>query len=321
MKRWRVIALVCTILACATLMLAGCNSESYSPAAKDQTVTDSALGKSGTLRVGVNTSAAPLAGQTQSDSRIVGIDVDVAAYMADQMGLKVDVVDVGNNPESALSDGQVDVVLGVLVSDAEDADFWKSEPYLATGVALFGTAAESAVPTTDSNPKIAAQASSKSSWQVTTLFGDGSLVQQDDPKATFAALNSGAARYAASDAIVGTYAAKTSEYDDKIVALLQDPTGYCAAVSKSNTELQSAVASAVNELANKGVMDIIESKWLGAPLDLDKITVIKAGSSESTSESSSAASESAASAEAAASGEAAAPAEGEQAAEQAAPAE
>lgn len=281
MKRWKIAALICTVMACASLLIAGCSSGDYKPAAKEQSVPNSALGTSGTLRVGVNASSAPLAGRPSSDTRIVGIDVDVAAYLADQMGLKVEVVDIGNDPDTALQDGTVDVVLGMLVSDVEDATYWKSEPYLKTSVALFGTAAESAIPTLDSNPKIAAQASSKSSWQVANLFGDGSLVSEDDPKATFAALNSGAARYAASDAIVGSYAAMTSNYDDKIIALLQDPTGYCACVSSSSTELQSAVASAVDQLVNRGVMDIIESKWLGAPLNLDSITVVKAsGSSE-----------------------------------------
>ena len=303
MKRWRIAALVCAIVACACLMLAGCNSETYTPKGKSQSVSDSALGTSGTLRVGVNTESAPLAGVLPSDSRIVGIDVDVAAYMADQLGLKVEVVDVGTDAQAALDEGKVDVVLGILASDAEEGTYWKSEPYLATGVALFGTAAESAVPTTDSSPKIAAQESSKSSWQVTTLFGDGSLIPEPDPKATFSALNSGAARYAASDAIVGTYAARTNNYDDKIIALLQDPTGYCVGVASSNTELQSAVAGVVDQLVNKGAMNIIEGKWLGSALNLDKVTVVKAGGAEQATQSeeskSSAAAEPAAEAEAA----------------------
>ena len=171
MKRWKIGVLVCAIVACACLVLAGCQPQSYTPQAKEPTVSASALGQPGTLRVGVNSASAPLAGQTASSARIVGIDVDVAAYLADQLGCKVEIVDVGTEPEKALKNKTVDIVLGVDASDT-DTNFWKSETYLDTSVALFGTANESAIPTTDSKPKIAAQASSKSSWRVTNLFGE-----------------------------------------------------------------------------------------------------------------------------------------------------
>ena len=277
MKRVHLAALACALVACSLMALAGCQSQEYTPQPKEQTVSAAALGNPGTLRVGVNAASAPLAGQTSSSSRIVGIDVDTAAYIADQMGLKIEVIDVATDPAGALADGKVDVVLGV--DSSEDASgYWKSDPYIQTGVALFGTAAESSVPTTDSKPKIAAQASSKSSWRVTNLFGDSSLVVKDDLKAAFEAVNKGDARYVASDAVIGTYIAHTNNYDDKIIALLQDPSGYCAAVGESNTELQGAITSAVEKLVNGGMMGIIESKWLGSSLDLDDTTIVKSGS-------------------------------------------
>ena len=282
MKRWKIGVLVCAIVACACLVLAGCQPQSYTPQAKEPTVSASALGQPGTLRVGVNSASAPLAGQTASSARIVGIDVDVAAYLADQLGCKVEIVDVGTEPEKALKNKTVDIVLGVDASDT-DTNFWKSETYLDTSVALFGTANESAIPTTDSKPKIAAQASSKSSWRVTNLFGEDSLVVQGDLKSAFDALSSGSARYVAADAVIGTYVAFSNGDNDKIVALLQDPTGYCAAVDSSNTELQGAISSAMNKLVSGGMMSIIEEKWLGTTLNLNSITVIKAPVAENSS--------------------------------------
>jgi len=281
MKRWKIGVLVCAIVACACLVLAGCQPQSYTPQAKEPTVSASALGQPGTLRVGVNSASAPLAGQTASSARIVGIDVDVAAYLADQLGCKVEIVDVGTEPEKALKNKTVDIVLGVDASDT-DTNFWKSETYLDTSVALFGTANESAIPTTDSKPKIAAQASSKSSWRVTNLFGEDSLVVQGDLKSAFDALSSGSARYVAADAVIGTYVAFSNGDNDKIVALLQDPTGYCAAVDASNTELQGAISSAMNKLVSGGMMSIIEEKWLGTTLNLNSITVVKAPVAENS---------------------------------------
>lgn len=279
MKRWKIGALICAVVACACLVLTGCEGQKYTPESKEPTVSAAALGQAGTLRVGVNAASAPLAGQTASSARIVGIDVDVAAYLADQLGCKVEIVDVGTEPEKALENKTVDVVLGIDASDT-DVKYWKSESYLDTSVALFGTAAESAIPTTDSKPKIAAQASSKSSWRVTNLFGEDSLVVQSDLKSAFDSLSTGSARYVAADAVIGTYVAFSSGADDKIVALLQDPTGYCAAVSSSNTELQGAISSAMSKLKTGGMMAIIENKWLGVDLNLNSITVVKAPAAE-----------------------------------------
>lgn len=279
MKRWKIGALVCAIVACACLALTGCQAQQYTPPVKEPTVSASALVEAGTLRVGVNSASAPLAGQTASSARIVGIDVDVAAYLADQLGCKVEIVDVGNDPETALSEKRVDIVLGIDASET-DTNYWKSESYIDTSVALFGTAAESAIPTIDSKPKIAAQASSKSSWRVTNLFGDESLVVQSDLKSAFDSLSTGSARYVAADAVIGTYVAFSSNDNDKIIALLQDPTGYCAAVASSNTELQGAITSALGKLTNGGMMSIIEEKWLGTTLKLDSITIIKSANAD-----------------------------------------
>lgn len=305
MKRWKVGVLVFALVACLSVALVGCQSKEYKPEGKSQTVSSTALGNPGTLRVGVNASSAPLAGQTSSSSRIVGIDVDVAAYLADQLGCKVEIVDVGTDPETALSEGRVDIALGVDASD-DSAGYWKSKSYLQSGVALFGTAAESAVPTTDSKPKIAAQASSKSSWRVTNLYGDDSLVVQNDLKSAFEALAKGSARYVAADAVIGSYVSYSNNYGDKIIALLQDPSGYCVAVADKNTELQSAITSAIDKLVSGGVMNIIESKWLGSPIDLSSVTVVKSGSSASNSGSGASASADASASAAAASASASA---------------
>ena len=135
MKRFKLAAMVCVVVACVSLALAGCQSGTYTPPSKEQAVSAAALGNPGTLRVGVNAQSAPLAGQTSASSHIVGIDVDVAAYLADEMGLKVEIVDVSNDPATALSEGKVDMALGVDASD-ESSGYWKSSPYIATGVAL-----------------------------------------------------------------------------------------------------------------------------------------------------------------------------------------
>ena len=274
MKRLKSFATRCLAVACmASLLalLAGCASqEEYTPPEKSPTLSSPVIGKDGVLRVGVNTQNQPLAGVSQSSQNIVGLDVDIAAYLADGFGLKLELVDVGTDAEAALAEGTVDIVMGVDKSST-DASFWMSDTYLPTAIALFSTPGNATVPTNDAQPSIAAQVSSKSAWAVTNEFDQGNIVTTSDLQSAFSALESGDVQYVASDAIIGTYAAHTAGDDVQIVALMQQPSGYCVGVLDSNSDLKQAVSDALATLSGNGVVSLIETKWLGTTLDLSAL--------------------------------------------------
>ena len=283
MKRMKALV-CCAAAACLAMVLAGCSSQqSYTPPEKSATVSSPAIGKSGTLRVGVNAGSPPLAGSPSSSSKIVGIDVDVAAALADQLGLKLEIVDVGTDPEAALKEGKVDVAMGI--GSEIEVSFWRSPAYLPKGVALFSTSANATVPTKASSPKIAAQVSSTSSWQVTNEFGQDALVSENDLKSAFAALADGSAQYVAADAVIGMYAAHSGGYDAQIVALMQQPGGYCVGMLEANTELQAAVKYALAALTDGGIVSVIEKKWLGTDIDASSLPLTTGASSAKTDES------------------------------------
>ena len=283
MKRMKALV-CCAAAACLAMVLAGCSSQqSYTPPEKSATVSSPAIGKSGTLRVGVNAGSPPLAGSPSSSSKIVGIDVDVAAALADQLGLKLEIVDVGTDPEAALKEGKVDVAMGI--GSESEVSFWRSPAYLPKGVALFSTSANATVPTKAASPKIAAQVSSTSSWQVTNEFGQDALVSENDLKSAFAALADGSAQYVAADAVIGMYAAHSGGYDAQIVALMQQPGGYCVGVLEANTELQAAVKDALAALTDGGIVSVIEKKWLGTDIDASSLPLTTGASSAKTDES------------------------------------
>lgn len=283
MKRMKALV-CCAAAACLAMVLAGCSSQqSYTPPEKSATVSSPAIGKSGTLRVGVNAGSPPLAGSPSSSSKIVGIDVDVAAALADQLGLKLEIVDVGTDPEAALKEGKVDVAMGI--GSEIEVSFWRSPAYLPKGVALFSTPANATVPTKASSPKIAAQVSSTSSWQVTNEFGQDALVSENDLKSAFAALADGSAQYVAADAVIGMYAAHSGGYDAQIVALMQQPGGYCVGMLEANTELQAAVKYALAALTDGGIVSVIEKKWLGTDIDASSLPLTTGASSAKTDES------------------------------------
>ena len=286
MKRLKTLATRGFVVACMAALVAcmtGCTSQqTYTPPEATPKLSSPTIAKEGVLRVGVNTSNVPLAGTPQNSTKIVGIAVDVAAALADSLGLKLEVVDVGTDPEGALTEGKVDVVMDVDKSDTGNS-FWTSDAYLPTAVALFSAPSNTAVPTNDSQPKIAAQVSSKSAWAVTNEFDQGTITTTEDLKSAFAALASGQVQYVAADAIIGTYAAHNAGDDVKIVALMQQPSGYAAGVLDGNSDLKQAISDALATLEGNGVISVIEKKWLGSALDLSSITLTAGAEASSSS--------------------------------------
>lgn len=270
-KHLRAVVLGCALAASMMLLLAGCSSTgtTYTPETKTPVLSSPVIGQDGTLRVGVDAQNPPLSGMLESGntSKIVGLDVDIAAALADEWGLKLSIVDVGADPEGALAEGKVDIVMGIDKSSS-DSSFWCSDVYLQSGVALFASSADAGVPDASTGATFAAQVSSKSAWAVMNEFGEESLTSTNSPLDAFNALSSGGVQYVAAGAVVGVYAAHANDLDAYIVALMQQPGGYCIGVLDDNSELKTAVADAVATLTSNGVISVIETKWLGAPLDL-----------------------------------------------------
>lgn len=281
-KRFGACVLCLVLVVGAMMPLVGCSSETYTPADKTPTISSPTIGKDGVLRVGVDANSSPYAGTTSSG--IVGINVDIAAAIADDLGLKLEVVDYGTDPQGALEAGTVDIVLGIDKSDTK-LSFWVSDAYILSGVALFSTTEGASLPAGSSN-KIAAQASSMSAWEVNQQFGEESLVSAADLKTAFSDLASGTVSYVAADAVIGTFAAQQNDVKAFVVGVMQDPSGYGIGVLDDNTDLKQIISDTLVKLQNNGMIDLIEVKWLGVDMDISALpkTVSSASSSEATSE-------------------------------------
>lgn len=284
--RLKALIAACAAAVAALAALTGCSSsEPYTPPEATPVVSSPAVIEDGVLHVGVNASAAPLAGQNSSGD-LVGFDVDLAAALADALGLKVDVTDVGANGASALAQGNVDIVLGV-EQGSSATEVWESDPYLQTGIALFASDAKAQVPTKESAPKIAVQTSSTSSWLAENEFGADSLVRVNGLAEAFKALG-GQAQYAAADAVRGTYVLSDDDLgvSASIIALMQQPSGYCITLLDSNTQLKQAVADALSSVADGGLMTVLEKKWLGTEWDLSGVPLTAGATAEPEDEDS-----------------------------------
>lgn len=271
-KMAKVIAALCAAaMMCA---LCGCASqEEYVPSLGSPEVSTPTIGQDGVLRVGVNTEKSPLAGR--GSEKIIGIDVDIAAALADELGLKVQIEDVGTDADAALEEGKVDIVMGQETVE-EDGAIWHSEQYLPTGVVLFAKeGSNAAAPTGAVTPKIAAQISSKSAWAVTNAFGEDALTSTNDLASAFSDLSKGNVDFVASDAVIGMYAANLQDVPVEITCLLDTASGYCVGVKSDNTELQQAIQGALQTILDNGVVGVIEDKWLGGAITLDGVEKVE----------------------------------------------
>lgn len=275
-QRVSLLAVVSALLI-AVLGLCGCAPVSelssslfgkpYTPEKLQPTVSTPTIGKEGVLRVGVDASNAPYS--TQVSGKLAGIDVDMAAALAAQMGLSLELVDVGSDAEGALKAGTVDVVMSMDSSDSSSS-YWLSDPYLQTCVALFSKGQASSVPSASSSVSIEAQAASMSAWEVSNQFGDEALKTVPDLKTAFSDLNDGKVDYVAADAVIGVYITHTTHSDVHITALMQKVSGRSIGVLSSNDELKKAVSDALDAINSGGIGSIIEAKWLGSALSLDQ---------------------------------------------------
>ena len=89
-----------------------------SPQAADARSLDEIL-SSGTLKVGVNPTLPPL-GTYDDKNQIVGFDVDYAQKLADMLGVKLEVVQVGSPDRIPfVASGKIDIVMGAMTRNPE----------------------------------------------------------------------------------------------------------------------------------------------------------------------------------------------------------
>ena len=268
---------MCSLVAalCLGLALTACSSDEqgYQPEPLTPVVDAPVIIETGVLHVGIDADDTPFAGSANGTT--IGYNVDVAAALANELGCKLELVDVGDEGgPAALAAGEVDVVVGLMDSEA-DGSLWMSAPYVQSGVTLFAAASDAAAPASDATPLVAAQVSSKSAWAVENAYGDAALVAQANLQSAFTAIQSGEAEYAAADGVIGTYAALDAGVDVVPVAMFETPTGYHVATLSSNAELQDAVGTALTSLTDGGVLNLITMRWLGTTLDLSGLPVIE----------------------------------------------
>ena len=219
----------------------------------------------GVLRVGVNSSHAPFAGIY--NSKLVGMDVDIAAALADQLGLRLELVDVsGKDTLSLFYNGDIDILLGFQPEDIALSPYSLVGPYIFNGPAIFGKTSSQLAATFDPDllygQKIAAQDQSLSASQSTDRYGSEYVQTFSSMDEVFGSLVNGSINYVAADAVIGSY--HCVRYDSiACLGFLNEGGGVYIAVAPNNPELTDAMVIVLRSLRENGVLELIINKWLG----------------------------------------------------------
>jgi polar amino acid transport system substrate-binding protein len=237
------------------------------------------LVKEGTLTIGLDYSAAPFAGE--SGGRVIGIDADVGAALAQELGLKAAFVDVGTGGgPNAVANKKCDVFLSFDRNDSVNSIATYAGTYMSDAVSLFvvdgnakdGKPSVTGDYTAAQGKQIAAQKGRAAAQLAGTLYGTTSLVEKDTLSDAFASLEDGSVQFVAASGVVGSYSANS--YDDIVYFCpIEAVHEIGAGVANDNVELQQAVSSALSTLSQNGTINLIVSGWIGSPLSISSSSV------------------------------------------------
>lgn len=236
--------------------------------------------RDGYLTVGVRTGVeqAPFAALAD-DGTLVGLDVDLSAALAEEMGLKVRYVAVTDADEAlgtscdVLMDASSAEVPGTVVvgsyAQRAAALYHRGEPVVASVTSLSGA-------------RVAVQLGSSSAAALADAGTGAQELPEENLNACFEALKAGEADYVACDAAAGAYLAEG--YDDvSLAGTLDVPVAVGVAVSSNNPALQSAVQEAFGTISANGVLDLVRGRWLGDADDLTAESQVRGLSDVSSS--------------------------------------
>jgi polar amino acid transport system substrate-binding protein len=260
------------------LAVTGCTGVITTPTLTP-TIAPPLIATEGVLKVALDLGYPPFAGSVKGQN--VGLDVDVAAAVADQLGLKLEIVNA--TPSEAIGlvkDGSVDVMLGGLtVESAVASQVAFAGTYISDAPAVFASTGVSVSVDALGTKRIAVQSGSLAYWFLLDKYGEAPLMQFASLDAALSAVQSGTADVAAGDALVGAYLLRG--YPElSYVGQLGSAFPLGAGVSQAKPDLETQIRAVLDKLSSQGVLETIRHKWIG---DLPPLRVTDTSGSQDSS--------------------------------------
>ena len=272
MKKFLSVLMAATMLV-GVMALTGCGGDTTEPTTDEAnnqsepastTATDLKTVTEGVLTMSTNAAFPPYE-STDDSGNVVGIDADIAAAIAEKLGLKlqIDVMDF-DGALAAPQSGKSDIVMaGVTVNEDRLLTLDFTESY-ATGVQVVIVPEGSDV-TLDNlgEQQIGTQRGTTGYIYCTDDYGEDHVVAYDDAIAAVKALNNGQIDCVVIDSAPAQELVKANPgltiLDTEYVT-----EDYAIGVAKGNTALLDAVNGALKELVEDGTVQSIIDKYIPA---------------------------------------------------------
>ena len=272
MKKFLSVLMAATMLV-GVIALTGCGGDTTEPTTDEAnnqsepastTATDLKTVTEGVLTMSTNAAFPPYE-STDDSGNVVGIDADIAAAIAEKLGLKLQIDDMDfDGALAAPQSGKSDIVMaGVTVNEDRLLTLDFTESY-ATGVQVVIVPEGSDV-TLDNlgEQQIGTQRGTTGYIYCTDDYGEDHVVAYDDAIAAVKALNNGQIDCVVIDSAPAQELVKANPgltiLDTEYVT-----EDYAIGVAKGNTALLDAVNGALKELVEDGTVQSIIDKYIPA---------------------------------------------------------
>ena len=213
----------------------------------------------------------PGLGMKNPDGTMSGFDVDVATYVAQQLGYKPEDIEWKESPssqrETLIQNDQVEFIAATYsITDARKEKVSFAGPYLVTGQSLLVKADNTDITGKDSlanNKKLCSVSGSTPAQKIKDEFPSVQLQQYDIYSACIEALKNGAIDAVTTDEVIlAGYAAQTPGAF-KLVGQPFSEENYGIGLKKDDTELQTKINDALTKMESDGAWKAAFEKNLG----------------------------------------------------------
>lgn len=240
------------IIAMAMAVGAGCGPNTEG----SKLLTDADAGK---LTIGVRFDG-PGLGARAPDGHLVGFDIDVATYIAGQLGVRAENINwqevISSNREKALADGEVDMVVSTYsITPERQNQVSFAGPYFVAGQDLLTHRSDTDIngPQSIGDKRLCAVKGSTSARKIRDMYGPhAQLVQYDrSSRCVEALLANDVDAFTNDDVILAGFASEFPEVL-KVVGQPFSTERYGVGLAKNDTAGRSRVAGALRKMIQSG---------------------------------------------------------------------
>jgi glutamate transport system substrate-binding protein len=206
------------------------------------------------------------------DQSVSGFDVDVASYVAEQLGYKPEDIEWKEAPsgqrETLIQNGQVDYIVGTYsITDARKEKVSFAGPYFQTGQSLLVRADNTDITGPESlqnNRKVCSVTGSTPAQRIKQKYPGVQLQEYDTYSACVEALRNGATEAVTTDAVILAGYATQQPGAYKVVGQPFSTELYGVGLAKDNAELRGKINEALQKMEDSGAWKTAFEKNLGA---------------------------------------------------------